>query len=534
MTIASLATGDAPRHPRDDRTLAALELLLGDALGPVALSHFDQVTVGITVDELLPQIAIHRLALEVLLNQLTRFIGAVVVMTHRASAWRAPVLDLMESVRRIDPRPGKVVAWDTPASLPPFSIHLHLGAQPPFLGLQPLSLAYDGWSSRVTAGSAGPGSSPTRIPFGALTGASLLVAEVFKRALAMLEVDPAVASAFRVRRMDQIGFSALTSDWLAWDETLQPDRMTLPPMPLDRMLLVGGGAVGNAALWALAHGLRWTGSLRLVDPKSIAPPVLNRCFYFTADDLELNKARTLARKVAPFPVEPIARHVVAEDVGYLVLSTVDNNEARHVIQEALPACLIEGATNGTQVSVSRHTAVDGAACLICLHPERSAGLPRTVALDVAAAASHLGLDEDTVSRSEWHGDRGISEEFLAHVNAVAPSATEVFAAARAAGQDLCGALGQFREQFGLRIAPREPALPFVSAFAGFMAAAAAVRQVAADAGLGIAPVSKRLLLDMARRGTRNPLSRAEAANPTCSFCHARKPLVRSLFAGRWQ
>ena len=533
MSSPTASARESTRDQRDDRTLATLELLLGDALGPVALSHFNQITVAISIDERLPQTSVNRLALETLLNQLTRFIGSVVVMTHQASAWRSTVHDLLGMIGRIDPRPGKVVAWATPASLPASSIHLHLGAQPPSLGSQPLSLAYDGWSARVTAGLVGRAIIPTTIPFGALAGVCLLVAEVFKRALAMLEVDPTVASAFRGRQMDRIGFSALTGDWIPWHEMLLQDGMVLPPVPLDRMLLVGGGAVGNAVLWALAHGLAWTGSLRVVDPKGIAPPVLNRCLYFDADDLELGKAQTLARKVAPFPVQPITRDVVAEDIGYLVISTVDNNAARHIIQEALPAYLIEGATNGTQVSVSRHTAVNGAACLICLHPVRSAGLPRTVPLDVASAASHLGLDEATIMSSAWRGDRGISGEFLAHVAAVAPSATEVFVSAKAAGQDLCGALGEFRERFGLRIAPREPALPFVSAFAGFMAAAAAVRHVAADAGIALPPVHNRLLIDLARRGIRNPLSRPEGANPSCPFCQARQSLVRHLFASRW-
>lgn len=522
-------------HPdqRDDRTLAALELLLGDILGPVALSHFDRVTVAITVDETLAPHGVHYLALETLLNELTRFIGTVLVMTSRGAAWCPAVHSLLQVIERIDPRPGKTIAWTEPAPLPMLAVHLHLGAYPPSLGITPLSLAYDGWSCRLTAGFAKRTSVNTAIPFGALTGVSLIVAEAFKRTLAMLEVDKSVGAAFQARQMDRVGFSALMADWVPWEEPLQPDSMVLPPLPLDQMLLVGGGAVGNAALWALAHGIPSTGILRLVDPKQIVPPVLNRCLYFSADNLGLGKADTLARKAAPFPVQPITREVVAEDIGWLVLSTVDNNAARHVIQEALPACIIEGATNGTHVSISRHTAVDGHACLICLHPDRSAGLPRTIPLDVASTANHLRVDERTISSSEWRGDRGISNELLAHLDAVAPDIAEVFAIAKAAGQDLCGALGEFRYRFGLQVAPREPALPFVSAFAGFMAAATTVRLVAGNAGIVVPSVPERQLLDLARRGVRNRVSRTEAVNPSCSFCQARRSPVRRLFATKW-
>ena len=76
-----------------------------------------------------------------------------------------------------------------------------------------------------------------------------------------------------------------------------------------------------------------------------------------------------------------------------VLSAVDNNEARPILQQLWPDLLLEGATDDTLSQVSRHEYDKGLACLLCIHD--FGGTDPTFSY-TAHMAALSGLTEDLV------------------------------------------------------------------------------------------------------------------------------------------
>lgn len=202
---------------------------------------------------------------------------------------------------------------------------------------------------------------------------------------------------------------------------------------IGEVLFVGVGAVGNAALWALARHTNIQGSLWLVDPEEITLSNLQR--YVLATYADVGRSKVLLGQnslgctrliIEPnhSTLEKFAEMQRSTDIPVTVVS-VDNVDGRRSAQALLPRLVINGWTGDQALGTSWHVLSREAACLACLyHPHgegasateqaaKALGLPhdRTALLwvsrqplsddDIRMAAMALGVDESILT--PWRG-----------------------------------------------------------------------------------------------------------------------------------
>ena len=162
--------------------------------------------------------------------------------------------------------------------------------------------------------------------------------------------------------------------------------------------LVGVGAVGSAAIYALAQQRGLTGILHLIDNDKVDDSNLNRYVLMRGRDCDRWKVdvATAALNDTLVQCKPFAgTYVNYVDVNgptvNLMLSPVDSEEGRRGLAKMLPGKVINSATGGTTITVSRHGFNDGKACLHCLYPvEMNQRSPEDIMAD------DLGLPPDMV------------------------------------------------------------------------------------------------------------------------------------------
>ena len=172
-----------------------------------------------------------------------------------------------------------------------------------------------------------------------------------------------------------------------------PKEITLPEAHL-----VGVGAVGSAAIYALSHFGRLSGDLHLIDNEKVDDSNLNRYVLMRRRDLRRWKVDVASEALAQTSVQRYPYRdsfsCYAGEYGAnvnLLLSPVDSKEGRRELARMLPCRVVNAATGGTSVTVSTHGFNDGKACLHCLYPVKTQvkSLEETMAVD-------LGLPLKTV------------------------------------------------------------------------------------------------------------------------------------------
>lgn len=552
MTPQLESTVGAAEAHRDDRTRRTLELVVGRDQANLTLTHFSGGRVEVHVDEATLRMRNGFLAVSVTLNMLSRFVGTVelLVAGRCGGAIESALNSELARLRRIDTRPGRSVllSWIEPGSAvsprEQAAARVWIGeirtsnAMPEPTD-RDVSIAFDGWSCELGRGAPIGAAQPSAVPFGALSAACFAVAEVFKTLVAASLPDTE-RPGFQRRFTHAWRFSAWSMERLMDGPAtlLSAGPQAVEPVTLDAVVQVGAGAVGNASALAFSTLSSVSGELRILDLKFVDEKNLNRCFYFTEDHLGWPKAKVLEELAS----RPELRVFAANDdfraehvsMSAIVLSTVDNNEARHRLQETLPVALVEGATGGTTISVAVHSAGNGRSCLVCRHPDPELGASRREPLSVRAAAEATGLTEDEITTGQVGVDVAITDEIIERVAARSEEAAAILRRARGTGQDLCGALGDLRSLLGTVTGPREASVPFVSNLAGVLAAAEVVKLVMRAAGNENVPVLDNVLqLDMARDYSRHArLSFPEPPRSDCSLCQKRAELVAQVLAKR--
>jgi len=205
-------------------------------------------------------------------------------------------------------------------------------------------------------------------PFGALAAAGLAAGEAFKRAVVSLR-----PSAINPR---------------SFDETFEPTREavihlapsgTPPPVgELDRFDCVSGGAIIQAALYALARIRNARGDVRLIEPEASEITNLNRYSLLRRSRTNAPKAIDLATVgLVGLRIEAVTERYDAAlraRIGApapVVLVGVDDIPSRWEVQAAQPAWLGIGATTHYSAMASYH--VQGLGCARCLHPRDEPG-----------------------------------------------------------------------------------------------------------------------------------------------------------------
>lgn len=320
----------------------------------------------------------------------------------------------------------------------------------------------NGWLARVSSGSSHLlGACGMANPVGALAAACFGVAEVFKRLIRL--------KASRGRLLDGLTFSL--HSYGCRDDDPGPSLPT--DLPLD-LLLVGAGAIGNGIIHLLSQ-LPTSGQAWVVDGQVFQEENLGTCLLIGPQELNVPKAmfaeKILGRqlRVRGFHEELEAfQRRLGSELSYprVVLTALDNIDARHTAQKIWPDLIIDGAIGDFPCQVSRHQWGDNSACLICLfrHP------PGPAAEVIASQAT--GLSRSRIQQAE----ETVTEDDVR----VAPANRQEWLRERL-GRQICSVV---REGVAQQISDEEqhkgfsPSVPFVSCLSACMVVAELVNFVA--------------------------------------------------------
>jgi hypothetical protein len=231
-----------------------------------------------------------------------------------------------------------------------------------------LRLSGDAWTGMMTSQGTGNRWQDEGAPIGALSAAGLAATEAFKMAVAPL----------RSVAIDAGGWDLHFAPTAAATVRLAPDGTPAPIAALGTFDCVSGGAIIQAALYALLRVPGVHGEARVIEPEREDLTNLNRYALLRRSRLFWPKAHDLAAWLAPhLTVTPIAARyddALAAALGPLapaVLVGVDDIPSRWRVQAANPAWLGIGATSHYAAMASVH--IPGWGCAQCLHPRDEPG-----------------------------------------------------------------------------------------------------------------------------------------------------------------
>jgi hypothetical protein len=273
----------------------------------------------------------------------------------------------------------------------------------------------DGWSAAVGLE---PVSAPRPArgrfnPFGPLVAAAWGVSELAK--LLFTALDTRAAPDAR----DRFPLLGSPRHWDLWSHSFCDHgfgaRPGGPPLAVGLDLgdvgVAGLGALGSAAVFALAHVEGARGRLELVDDDLLSPTNLERVLLARASDVgrpKVNLARRALRNTALRTTRVSGRYGPgwpARTRAKQLLVGVDSGAARRQIAALEPHAVYNGGTQSSEFLVSRHLAAAGP-CLGCLYPE--------VEDPIGRIARRLGVERDTAA-ALLTGDRRLDGDVVAQM-----------------------------------------------------------------------------------------------------------------------
>ncbi len=289
------------------------------------------------------------------INLLSRLYPRLAILPDGAAAERM-VQDLASLARAINPNIEVRLDWEDA------TVCLAVG-DPQVSGAGPtIYLGSDGWLARVS--NKGPVSSgATDNPLGAAAAACFGAANAFRAVF---------SSQLQNGDLDE----DLTMSLLDYDPTSTARaNPELGPVDLGESHLVGLGAIGNGAVWALSKVPGLSGNLHLVDHEKVDLTNLQRYVLATMADVDASKValaegflRGTGLETHPRP-ERWGAYLAARDAWKLetVAVAVDSAEDRVGIQAVLPRWVVNAWTQPEDLGVSRHSFDGDHACLACLY-----------------------------------------------------------------------------------------------------------------------------------------------------------------------
>lgn len=343
----------------------------------------------------------------------------------------------------------------------------------------------DGWDAHLSA------SEPlqlgsTDVPFGAGAAACLAAANMFRAVFGLGDLDA------------QVRFSTLSMEPGA---TVDPP--SLPTIDLgNATALVGAGAVGQGALWALAR-CPLEGRLHIVDHEPLDLSNLQRYVLATPKDEGRPKVDIAVEHLPN--ITTIAARMSWEAFtaahGYRwsrVLVAVDSARARRAVQASLPRWIANAWTQPGDLGISTHPWTETGACLACVYLP-AGEVPNEDELIATALGLSVEVDGLEIRRLLYTGAPP-PPEFLAKVAAALNQPPEVLEAYAARPlrhlyvEGICGGAVVPLSQVGRPGQDVHVPLAHQSALAGVLLSA----RLAADvAGLG-APSTEVTRLNVLR------------------------------------
>jgi Prokaryotic E2 family C/ThiF family len=137
-------------------------------------------------------------------------------------------------------------------------------------------------------------------------------------------------------------------------------------------VLVGAGAIGNSAVWALGRSPA-RGQLHIVDPQTIEHSNLQRYVLATENDVDRAKG-ALARDFLASELEPLIHDLRWQDFSASngsrwerVLVALDSAGDRRAVQASLPRWIANAWTQAGDLGISVHPWDETGACLTCMY-----------------------------------------------------------------------------------------------------------------------------------------------------------------------
>jgi hypothetical protein len=256
-----------------------------------------------------------------------------------------------------------------------FAIGIGLHARPGCA--TPVFAGSNGWDALLSL-EAPQDVGATRNPFGAGAAACLAVGEIFRQ---VFETGPAESSPTTLSTLDVAS---------------QPsaDNASIDGANVGEAVIVGVGAIGNAAVWALGRA-PVRGELHLVDHQRTELSNLQRYVLCTREDDEHSKVVVAKRFLQGELKGAIHEATWAQFVGERgsawrqVLVALDTAQGRRDVQASLPEWIANAWTQPGDLGVSVHPWGEDNACLACLYLPTGAapGEDRVI-------GSALGLSSD--------------------------------------------------------------------------------------------------------------------------------------------
>jgi molybdopterin/thiamine biosynthesis adenylyltransferase len=213
----------------------------------------------------------------------------------------------------------------------------------------------------------------------------------------------------------------LPADEAALDQDLDlapmPDAVQLPhldpALDLGRMVLVGVGAIGNAAAWALSR-LPVRAAVDLVDPEVVELGNLQRYVLAKRSDegrLKVDVAVRSFNGSVRAHANPLDWAAFVEQTGRPLapaLVALDSAAGRRMVQASLPEFIVNGWTQPLDLGISVHFFDGPGACLYCLYLP-----PGPSPSEDQIYANALGVPDQVMQiRNLLHAKQGAPRELL--------------------------------------------------------------------------------------------------------------------------
>jgi hypothetical protein len=216
----------------------------------------------------------------------------------------------------------------------------------------------DGWDALVGTGGPLP-TGDSANPFGAGAAACLAGAAVFRRVFLPDWSEP---------HEDDLRFSVLTSERLH----ASGPTAALPEKLAGEAVLVGAGAIGHGALWALRR-VPVAGRVHVVDPERLELSNMQRYVLSERADEDAVKVELATRTPARLALEPYQGELAAflAAHGYAwpsMLLALDSARDRVSAQASLPQWVANAWTQPGDLGVASHSCFGGdGACVGCMY-----------------------------------------------------------------------------------------------------------------------------------------------------------------------
>lgn len=263
----------------------------------------------------------------------------------------------------------------------------------------------DGWLARFSSGASDiPITNTHNNPIGAFAAAAFGVGEVFKF---LFQPRPDRGSLLDGGSFNLFSYESGTPE-------LGPALPTR--LVCGNLLQIGGGAIGNGIVYLLRN-LPLVGQLTIVDRQNFGIENWSTSIILGPNGIGQSKAGFLAHLLTGPELqangivgefEALAKRI-GQDIPYpkIVLTALDNIEARHAVQHIWPDLLIDGAISDFACQVSCHPWGENVACLMCLFRQlasTSADLVASKATGLSSERTFQALDVVTEQDVEYAPD----------------------------------------------------------------------------------------------------------------------------------